>query len=246
MSSTDAVTLRPATVDDAEAVARVHTDTRRAAFPAMPRGLHTHDETRAWVRTRLGEAQFWVAEAEGVVVAYAAVSPGWLDDLYVLPSSAGHGIGSALLDLVKGLSPEGFALWVFESNEPARRFYRNRGLLELERTDGRGNEERAPDIRMAWPGREPLHYLRAMVDEVDDELAVVLARRAALTAAIQQVKDVPGHEGRDPDREAEIARRMVRHAPALGEEGLRRIVHEVISASLDAAPRPPRYEHPGS
>ena len=232
------VVLRPATEDDAEAIARVHTDTRLGAFPAMPEGIHTHDETRAWIRSRLGTAQFWVAEAEARVVAYAAVSPGWLDDLYVLPSHARRGIGGALLDVVKGLCPEGFALWVFESNEPARRFYRRHGLLELEHTDGAGNEERAPDLRMAWPGREPLRYLRAMVDEVDDELAVVLARRAALTAAVQQVKDVPGHEGRDPRREREIAHRMALRAPGLGEPALRRIMHEVISVSLDAAVSP--------
>lgn len=240
MSSTERerfsdLTLRPATAEDAEAVASVHTMTRRAALPAMPPGIHTHDETRAWIRSRLGEAQFWVAEVGGAVVAYAAVSPGWLDDLYVLPAFARQGIGAALLEVVKGLCPDGFALWVFESNEPARRFYRAHGLVELEHTDGTGNEERAPDLRMAWPGRDPLAYLRGMVDQVDDELAVVLARRAALTAAIQRIKDVPGHEGRDPEREAEIAHRMAQRAPGLGEAALRRIMHEVISVSLDAA-----------
>jgi GNAT superfamily N-acetyltransferase/chorismate mutase len=232
------MTLRPATDDDAEAVARVNTDARVAAVPAMPPGIHTHEETRAWVRRRLQELQMWVAEVDGAVVGYAAVSPGWLDDLYVLPGFAGRGIGSALLELVKTMCPAGFALWVFESNVPARRFYERHGLLELEHTDGSGNEERAPDLRMAWPGRDALGYLRGMVDEVDDELAAVLARRAALTAAIQRVKEVPGHQGRDPDREAEIAHRMARHAPAIGEEGLRRIMHEVISASLDAATAP--------
>ena len=80
-----------------------------------------------------------------------------------------------------------------------------------------------------------MRYLRSQVDEVDDELAVLLARRAALTSAIQRYKTVPGHAGRDPGREAEIAARMARHAPTLGEAGLRRIMHEVIGVSLDAA-----------
>jgi chorismate mutase len=83
-----------------------------------------------------------------------------------------------------------------------------------------------------------MRYLRARVDEADDELAVLLARRAALTAAIQQFKEVPGHAGRDPDREAEIAARMARHAPGLGVDGLRRILHEIITVSLDAADQP--------
>jgi chorismate mutase len=182
-----------------------------------------------------GDDEAWVAEVGGVPVGYARIIESWLDDLYVRPDHAGRGVGALLLDLVKSLRPAGFALWVFESNVPARRFYERHGLVELEHTDGSANEERAPDLRMAWPGHDPMVYLRAQVDEVDDDLAVLLARRAALTAAIQRFKAVPGHAGRDSDREAEIAARMAGRAPALGEAGLRRIMHEVIGASLDAA-----------
>jgi chorismate mutase len=129
---------------------------------------------------------------------------------------------------------------VFETNLAARRFYRRHGLVELEHTDGSGNEEGAPDLRMAWPGADPVSFLRGQVDEVDAELAVLLARRAALTAAIQRFKPVAGHAGRDPGREAHIAARMAAHAPGLGEEGFRRIMHEVITVSLDAAERRPQ------
>jgi hypothetical protein len=62
----------------------------------------------------------------------------------------GKGIGSALLDLAKALRPRGFDLWVFEVNTPARRFYERHGLVELDRTDGSGNDERAPDCRYGW------------------------------------------------------------------------------------------------
>ena len=245
MSSTDPgsptasdLVLRPATEEDARALAEVHLASRRAAVPAMPPSVHTDEETMGWVAGWLaGDAEVWVAEAAGRPVGYARLTAGWLDDLYVRPEAARQGVGSALLELVKSLRPGGFALWVFESNEPARRFYRRRGLVELEHTDGSDNEERAPDLRMAWPGEDPVGYLRSQVDEVDDDLAKSLARRAALTAAIQGYKPVPGHAGRDPDREAEIAARMARHAPELGEPGLRRIMHEVITVSLDAYAR---------
>ena len=39
---------------------------------------------------------------------------------------------------------------MFQSNTGACRLYERRGLVEIERTDGSGNEEKAPDIRMAW------------------------------------------------------------------------------------------------
>jgi chorismate mutase/GNAT superfamily N-acetyltransferase len=230
------VVLRPATAEDAEALASVHLAARKGATPPMPPSVHPDEDVLPWVTGWLAdEGEAWIAEVTGDPAGYARFTSSWLDQLYVAPEHAGKGIGGLLLDLVKSFRPSGFALWVFESNEPARRFYRRHALIELETTDGSGNDEQSPDVRMAWPGHDPMAYLRAQVDEVDDDLAMVLARRAALTAAIQQYKDVPGHSGRDPGREAEIAARMARHAPALGEPGLRRIMHEIITVSLDAA-----------
>ena len=241
MGSTDTeltgVVLRPAGPDDLEAVVEVHLASRHAAVPAMPPSVHPDSDALPHFRSLMAHAETWVAEVDGRVVGFALVDGAWLDHLYVLPEHAGQGIGANLLDLVKTLRPGGFALWVFESNEPARRFYRRWGLVELERTDGSTNEERAPDVRMAWEGAEPMAYLRSQVDETDDELAQVLARRAALTARIQDHKEVRGHEGRDPAREAEIVQRLVAKAPALGAEGWTRVVDAVIHASLDAAER---------
>ena len=74
----------------------------------------------------------------------------------------------------------------------------------------------SPTCRWRGSGDDPLAYLRGRIDEVDDELAVLLARRAALTAAVQDHKEVGGHAGRDPEREAEIVERMARHVPGLG------------------------------
>ena len=142
------LTLRPGTIADAEAVAGIQLAARRGA--AMPPGVHTDDEVRAFLRGRLGEDEVWVAESGDDVVGYARFTPTWLDDLYVLPSHAGRGVGSALLDVVKARLPGGFSLWVFEMNAPALAFYASHGLVEREHTDGSENEERAPDLRMEW------------------------------------------------------------------------------------------------
>lgn len=222
--------IRPADESDAEAVASVHLHSRSAA--PMPPGVHTDDAVRFWISGRLQEDEVWVAEDAGDVVGYVRLTPTWLDDLYVLPSHAGQGVGSALLDVAKAQRPDGFCLWVFEMNTPARAFYTRHGLVELEHTDGSTNEERSPDLKMAWPGADPLAFYRGLIDEVDEQLGDLLARRAALTRAVQAHKQDPT---RDPGREQEIAAALARRAPALGHERLARIVHAIITESLDAA-----------
>lgn len=153
------LTVRSGTPDDAVVLAELFIAARDAAYPAMPRSIHTEQEIRAWFRQLLGSSQgdrrrerraTWLAQQDGDVVAYAILDSEGLDSLYVRPDLAGQGVGSVLLDLAKRLRPDGFGLWVFETNVRARQFYARHGLVETERTDGFGNEEHAPDIRMMW------------------------------------------------------------------------------------------------
>ncbi|WP_243060263.1 GNAT family N-acetyltransferase [Nocardioides sp. SR21] len=227
---TDDLLLRPATDADLPAIVAVQIASRESA--AMPPGIHPEHEVTAWLTARLAADDVWVAESGGAVVGYARITPGWLDDLYVLPAHAGAGVGSALLDVVKAQQPDGFCLWVFEMNTPARGFYARHGLVELERTDGDGNEEKAPDVRMAWAGADPLRFYRGLIDDVDEQLGDLLARRAALTRAVQDHK---GGSTRDAEREQQIAAALAERAPALGHERLARIVHAIITESIDAA-----------
>jgi chorismate mutase/GNAT superfamily N-acetyltransferase len=225
--------LRPGTPEDIEEIAELFIATRRDAIPQMPAVVSDDDSIRSWFRGHTDSHEYWVAD-DGDIVGYAMLEGTWLDALYVGPHRQGSGVGSALLEVVKAQRPDGFGLWVFASNASGRGFYHRHGLIELEHTDGSGNAERSPDIRMVWPGLDPLRFLRGQIDEVDDELALLLARRFALTAAVQGFKENPGKSGRDPDREAEIAARMAAHAPGLGAAALGRIMHTVIGESLDA------------
>jgi chorismate mutase/GNAT superfamily N-acetyltransferase len=232
----DELRLRPAGTSDLPALAEVFLRARAAAVPAMPPGTHSDAEVRAWVGGwDLAAWDVWLAEADGPPLGFAVVAGDWLHSLYVAPEAAGQGIGGTLLDLVKGLRPGGFGLWVFESNVPARSFYEHRGLVSLERTDGSGNEEGAPDLRMAWPGSDPLAFFRRLIDEVDEQLGDLLARRAALTRAVQPLKP---DASRDRQRERRIAEAMAQRAPALGSDRLARIVDAIVTESLDAAASP--------
>lgn len=225
------LTLRPATLADAAAMAQLHVDSRAANVPSMPPMVHDLPTTQRWMRSRLeGDSSGWLAEQAGAAVGYAVLTDDWLDDLFLAPGHTGRGVGAALLEVVKSQRPDGVCLWVFESNTGARRFYRRHGLVELERTDGSTNQEQAPDIRMVWPGADPLRFLRRLIDDVDDQLGDLLARRQALTRVVQAHKSDPS---RDSDRERAVARRLADRAPELGEERLARIIDVIITESLD-------------
>jgi ribosomal protein S18 acetylase RimI-like enzyme len=155
--SGSAVLLRPAQADDGPLIAALYTATRSAAVPLMPPAVHTAEEDVAHFGALLVDAEHetWVAEEDGRPVAFLVLTRTWLDGLYVHPEAQGRGIGTALLELAQSLRPLGLGLWVFESNAPARALYLRHGFVESERTDGSGNEEGAPDIRMDWTGRSP-------------------------------------------------------------------------------------------
>ncbi len=156
MTATDAaLTIRPVATEDLPAMADLFIAAREAAVPVMPPSIHLPHEVHAFyagLNLVGGEREGWVAEDGRGIVAFAELVGGWLDALYVRPDAQGEGIGSALLDVAKSVRPAGFSLWVFESNTPARAFYARHGLVEREHTDGSGNDEKAPDIRMEWPG----------------------------------------------------------------------------------------------
>jgi chorismate mutase len=173
-----------------------------------------------------------------VPLGFVLLEGEWINLLFVHPDRPGRGVGAALLELVKGLRPHGFGLRVYQANERARSFYLKQGLVELERTDGSSYHDAEPDLQMAWLGDDPLAYLRGRIDAVDNELAVLLARRTALTGAVQDHKaasgEAAGEQGRDAAREAEIVARMARRVPELGPERIARVMHAVIEESIAA------------
>jgi chorismate mutase/ribosomal protein S18 acetylase RimI-like enzyme len=245
MRSEPDLTVRPATAADVGQLATLYLAARAAAVPAIPPPVHGADAVHRWLAGRVEspEAEVWLAEPDGPPPeprGLLVLEGDWVQSLYVAPGHTGTGIGALLLDLAKSLRPAGLGLYVFESNARAQAFYARHGFVEVGRGDGADNEEGAPDIELVWPDPASIAGMRRRVDTVDDRLATLLAERAALTAAIQQLKPVGGHAGRDRAREDEIVARMARLAPALGADRLRRIMQVVIAESLDAAAGEPK------
>jgi len=151
--------IRRAAPAEARAVADLWLGAREAAASAgtIPPPAHSPEEVRSWfVSHVLADMEVWVAEGGAGRIAGLLVLDGeWLEQLYVDPGHTGRGIGSALLRFAQRRRPEGLRLWSFVSNTGAQRFYERHGFAEAERTDGRDNEERSPDVLYEWPGRAP-------------------------------------------------------------------------------------------
>jgi GNAT superfamily N-acetyltransferase len=152
------LTVRPAGPQDADDVAAVLCESRRAYLPFAPM-VHTPDEVRAWIAEVLIPAGgVYVATRGAQVVAMLAISHGaeqdWIDQLYVKPGHTGQGIGAQLLQAAHARLSSPVRLYTFQANVRARRFYENHGYRVLALSDGSGNEERCPDVLYEWRGAD--------------------------------------------------------------------------------------------
>jgi GNAT superfamily N-acetyltransferase len=147
--------LRRGGPPDALAAAELWLRARRSATGAIPPPAHPDDDVRSWFTTRVvADLELWLAEdvPARTLAGLLVLDGAWLAQLYVDPDRTGRGIGASLLELAKRQRPGGLRLWTFVSNAGAQRFYERHGFVEVLRTDGRDNEEGAPDIQYAWPG----------------------------------------------------------------------------------------------
>lgn len=140
--------LRRLAIGDMDAAADV---LRRALDGRLPwlAGMHTPAQDRAFMRDHvLATCEIWGA-GTGPLAGMIAFRDGWVDQLHVRPEWQGRGLGSALLDLAKARSRR-LHLWTFQRNHAARRFYRSRGFVQVDATDGSRNPEREPDVLYRW------------------------------------------------------------------------------------------------
>jgi ribosomal protein S18 acetylase RimI-like enzyme len=115
--------------DEVGEVVRLWRRSRDASQPWLEARMgHTsEDDLRFFEGTIARENDVWVA-VEGDVLGFLAIADDRLGWLYVDPPAQGRGIGSALLDKAKALSPSGLTLYTHQRNERARAFYERRGF----------------------------------------------------------------------------------------------------------------------
>lgn len=163
--------IRAATANDAQSIARVHVDSWRTAYRGIvPESIldnlsYVQRESmwRAFLeKPKSNEFVYVAVEDDGQIVGFANGGPasdseggysGELAGLYVLDSHRGRGIGSMLFSqAVTRLCDDGFAsmmVWVLEQN-PYRRFYEKMGGLVCSRKLRNIGEEAFPVAAYGW------------------------------------------------------------------------------------------------
>ncbi len=171
------VTLHAMSVADLEAVAALHCASWRRAYRGILSDAYLDgdllaDRREVW-HLRLAmmtDRQFgWLAKHDGEPVGFAFASldddPTWgtlVDNLHLLPSHQGAGIGRGLLTAVAKVAHArathpGLFLWCYDQNTRARAFYEHLGAEAVEQImfaapDGHS----VPDWRYAWRSLDPL------------------------------------------------------------------------------------------
>jgi ribosomal protein S18 acetylase RimI-like enzyme len=137
--------------DEAGAVVQVWYTSTRVAYPYLPlEQARSLDDYERFFRDKiLPDCDVWVAVERGAVQGMMAIRGSYLDRLYVRPEQQRRGIGSALIERAKTLSPQGLELHTHQQNAQARTFYERHGFRAV-RFGVSPPPESAPDIEYHW------------------------------------------------------------------------------------------------
>ena len=115
-----------------------------------PEQKHSMAESLVYFRTVIAQScELWVAERDDAIVGVLAMKGDEVDRLYVATEEQSQGIGGALLNHAKSLSPTGLRVLTLQRNTPARRFYERLGFVADE-TGRSPPPESEPDIWYRW------------------------------------------------------------------------------------------------
>ncbi|MCC7118301.1 MAG: GNAT family N-acetyltransferase [Anaerolineales bacterium] len=143
--------IRPYREEDFETVTQFWFDAMNVAMPGLTQRLgHTLADARDFFkRVIVVEDQLFVYEFDGKVVGYLGVNGEFIDRLYVHPAYHRRGIGQALLNYARGLSPRHLWLYTHQANKNARAFYEKNNFV----AEGFGMSpppESEPDVEYHW------------------------------------------------------------------------------------------------
>lgn len=146
--------IRPYIPADFDTVTQLWRLAREVTFPEfiVAKG-HTFAEDCAYFQNViLKENDVYVADVDGMAVAFMAIKDDFIDQLYVSPDHQRQGIGAALIIYARTLSPEKLWLYTFQSNTNGRAFYEKNGFVAI-KFGVSPAPEYEPDVLFEWKRR---------------------------------------------------------------------------------------------
>jgi GNAT superfamily N-acetyltransferase len=136
---------------EADRVVELWHITKKAAYPYLPleQERTLADDTQFFVEVLLPRCTIWVAEEAGQLLGFIALRGSYVDRLYILPSAQKQGVGSALINQAKLLSPHGLELHTHQKNCSACAFYAKHGFVAV-RFGLSPPPESEPDVEYHW------------------------------------------------------------------------------------------------
>jgi len=137
--------------EDFDAVTVLWRISREKSLPEfqLAKGHFFYEDQDYFRNHVLKENKLWVVEMDHCPVAFMAMMDEFIDQLYVHPDYQNRGIGKALLDWARQLSPEHVWLYTLQINLNARAFYEKNGFI-AENFGISPPPESEPDVEYHW------------------------------------------------------------------------------------------------
>jgi GNAT superfamily N-acetyltransferase len=143
--------IRDYGLNDFDAVTILWRIAREKSLPEFQHAKgHFFYEDQDYFRNHiLKEDHVWVVEMEHRPVAFLAMRADFIDQLYVHPDYQNRGIGQALLEHARQISPEHLWLYTLQINIKACAFYEKHGFV-VEKFGISPPPESEPDVEYHW------------------------------------------------------------------------------------------------
>ncbi|MCC6568960.1 MAG: GNAT family N-acetyltransferase [Anaerolineales bacterium] len=147
----ESLTIREYLDTDFDSVTILWRVSREKSLPDFQREKgHFFFEDRDYFQNRILAAnKIWVAVVGNRVAAFMAMENEFIDQLYVHPDFWRQGIGEALLEHARKISPSHLWLYTLQVNWNARAFYEKHGFA-AEKFGTSPPPESEPDVEYHW------------------------------------------------------------------------------------------------
>lgn len=145
------ILVRRATEGDLEAIVRLWHETSNDTYGFLPteRGRTLDDRRSFFLEHVAPRCTLWMALRNNELNGMLAISGHYIDRLYVHPASQRQGVGAALLEHARTLSPQKLELHTHQENRKARAFYEKHGFVATAFGTSPPPES-TPDVAYQW------------------------------------------------------------------------------------------------